>query len=71
MRVAEASRVSGLRIGGQPEQAGLLVGPDVGDAAVWLVGMRSPMGDLVAPAPELGVDVVEVAEGTGGEVGVA
>ena len=29
--------------------------------------MRPPMGDLVTPASELGVDVVKVAEGTGGE----
>ena len=32
---------------------------------------RPPVGDLVAPASELGVDVVEVAEGAGGKVGVA
>ena len=56
---------------GQREQAGLLLVPDVGDAAVELVGVRPPVGDLVAPASELGVDVVEVAEGAGGEVGVA
>ena len=61
--------LEGMR--GQREQAGLLLVPDVGDAAVGLVGVRPPVGDLVAPASELGVDVVEVAEGAGGEVGVA
>ena len=42
---------------------GCLLGPDVGDGAVSLVGMRPPVSDFCAPAPELGVNVVEVAEG--------
>ena len=42
-------------MGGQRQQAGLLLGPDVGDGAVALVGVRPPVGDLVAPAAELGV----------------
>ena len=55
---------------GQGQEAGLLLDPDVGDGAVGLVGVTSLVGDEVAPAPELGVDVVEVAEGAGGEEGV-
>ena len=61
--------LEGMR--GQGQQAGLLFSPDLGDTAIRLVGMRPPVGDLVSPASELGVDVVEVAEGAGGEVGVA
>ena len=57
-------------MGGQRQQAGLFLGPDIGDTAVGLVGMTSAVGDLVSPAAELGVDVVEVAEGAGGEEGV-
>ena len=54
-------------MGGQRQQTGLLLGPDIGDTAVALVGVRPPVGDLVAPAAELGVDVVGVAEGPGGK----
>ena len=69
---ADGAHQVGLEgIGGQREQAGLLFGPDVGDAAIRLVGMPSAVSDLVSPASELGVDVVDVAEGAGGEVGVA
>ena len=49
-------------MGRQRQQAGLLFGPDVGDTAVGVVGMTSAVGDIVSPAAELGVDVVEVAE---------
>ena len=58
-------------MGGERQQAGLLVGPDLGDGTVGLLGVASLMGDVVPPAPELGVEVVEVAEGPGGEEGVA
>ena len=69
---ADGAHQVGLEgIGGQRQQAGLLLGPDLGDTAIGLIRMRPPVGDLVTPASELGVDVVEVAEGTGGEVGVA
>ena len=54
-------------MGRQRQQAGLLFGPDVGDTAVGVVGMTSAVGDIVSPAAELGVDVVEVAEGPRGE----
>ena len=57
-------------MGGEREQSGLLVGPDVGDGAVGHFGVAPLVGDLVAPASELGVEVVEVAEGPGGEEGV-
>ena len=60
--------LEGMR--GPRQQAGPLLGPDVGDTAVGMVGVRPPVGDVVAPAAELGVDVVEVAEGAGGEEGV-
>ena len=60
--------LEGMR--GQRQQAGLFLGPNIGDTAVGLVGMTSPVGDVVSPAVELGVDVVEVAEGAGGEEGV-
>ena len=63
----DAHQVGLEGMGGQRQQAGLLVGPDIGDTAVGLVGMTSPVGDVVSPAAELGVDVVEVAEGAGGE----
>ena len=66
----DAHQVGLEGMGGQRQQAGLLVGPDVGDAAVGLVGVPPAVGDLVSPAAELGVDVVEVAEGAGGEEGV-
>ena len=57
-------------MGGERQEAGLLFGPDVGDGTVRLVGVASAVGDVVAPASELGVEVVEVAEGAGGEEGV-
>ena len=57
-------------MGGERQEAGLLVGPDVGNGAVGHLGVASLVGDLVAPASELGVEVVEVAEGPGGEEGV-
>ena len=64
---ADGAHQVGLEgIGGQREQAGFLLGPDVGDAAVGLVGVRPPVGDLVAPASELGVRT-----GPGREVVVA
>ena len=50
-------------MGGERQEAGLLFGPDVGDGTVGLVGVASAVGDVVAPASELGVEVVEVAEG--------
>ena len=56
---------------GQRQQPGLFVGPDFGDGAVGQLGVASSVGDVVSPAPELGVEVVEVAEGPGGEEGVA
>lgn len=56
---------------GQRQQGGLLLGPDIGDGSVALVGMRPPVGDPISPFAKLVVDVVEVAEGPGGEVGVA
>ena len=69
---ADGTHQVGLEgIGGQRQQAGLLLGPDLGDTVIGLLGMRPPVGDLVPPASELGVDVVEVTERTGGEVGVA
>ena len=58
-------------MGRQGQQAGLLLVPDVGDGVLGLVGVRALVGDGVPPVAELGVDVVEVAEGTGGEEGVA
>ena len=57
-------------MGGERQQSGLLVGPDVGDGAVGLLGVSSLVGDVVPPALELGVEIVEVAEGSGGEEGV-
>ena len=66
----DAHQVGLEGMGGQRQQAGLFFGPDVGDTAVGLVGVTPPVGDLVSPAAELGVDVVEVAEGAGGEEGV-
>ena len=63
----DAHQVGLEGMGGQRQQAGLFFGPDVGDTAVGLVGVTPPVGDLVSPAAELGVDVVEVAEGAGGE----
>ena len=65
----DAHQVGLEGMGGQRQQTGLLR-PDVGDTAVGLVGMTPAVGDLVSPAAELGVDVVEVAEGAGGEEGV-
>ena len=58
-------------MGGERQQPGLLVGPDLGDGAVWSFGMTALVGDVVSPASKLGVDVVEVAEGQRGEEGVA
>ena len=58
-------------MGGEREQAGLLVGPDLGDGTVGLLGVAPLVGDVVSPASKLGVEVVEVAEGAGGEEGVA
>ena len=49
---------------------GLLVGTEVGDGAVWHLAVAPLVGDLVAPASKLGVEVVEVAEGPGGEEGM-
>ena len=63
----DAHQVGLEGMGGQRQQAGLLFGPDVGDTAVGLVGVTPAVGDLVSPAAELGVDVVEVAEGPRGE----
>ena len=57
-------------MGGERQQSGLFVGPDVGDGAVSQFGVTPSVGDLVSPASELGVEVVEVAEGPGGEEGV-
>ena len=57
-------------MGGEREQPGLLFGPGVGDGAVRHLGVAPLVGDPVAPAPELVVEVVEVSEGPGGEEGV-
>ena len=54
-------------MGGEREQAGLLVGPDLGDGTVGLLGVAPLVGDVVSPASKLGVEVVEVAEGPGGK----
>jgi len=56
---------------GQREQARLLLGEDLGHRAIALLRMRPPMGDLITPAPKLGVEVVDVAEGAGREEGIA
>ena len=58
-------------MGRERQEAGLLLGPDVGDGAVGQLGVAASVGDVVAPAEELGVDIVEVAEGPSGEEGVA
>ena len=57
-------------MGGEREESGLLFGPGVGDGAVRHLGVAPMVGDLVAPAPELVVEVVEVSEGSGGEEGM-
>ena len=65
---ADGAHQVGLEgMGGQRQQAGPLFFPDVSDTAGAQLGVRPSMCDLVAPASELGVDVVEVAEGPGGE----
>jgi hypothetical protein len=47
---------------GQRQEARLLVREDLGDRAIALLGMRAPMGDLVAPAAKLRIQIVDVAK---------
>ena len=58
----DAHQVGLEGMGGQRQQAGLFFGPDVGDTAVGLVGVTPPVGDLVSPAAELGVENRLVAD---------
>ena len=55
----------------QREQHALLLDQDLRHRLVALVGMAPLMGDRVAPLDKLRMQVVEVAEGPGGEEGVA
>ena len=49
----------------------LLVGEDLSDRAIALLGMRALMGDLVAPAPKLRIQIVDVDKRPRGKEGVS
>ena len=54
-------------MGGQRQQPRLLLGEDLGHRLVGLLGMETLMRDVVPPALELRVEVVDIAKGPGGE----
>ena len=55
---------------GQRQEPRLLLGEDLRDGLIALLGMRPLMRHVVAPLPKLRVEVVDVAKGAGGEEGV-
>jgi len=55
----------------QGQQHGLLLGQDLSDGPVGLIGMATLVCDGVAPGAKLRVQIVEVAKGAGREEGVA
>ena len=56
---------------GERQEPRLLLGEDLGDGLIAQLGMRTLMRDLVAPAPKLGVQIVDVGKGPRGKEGVA
>ena len=56
---------------GSGKQPRLLLGEDVGDRPIALLGMRPLMRDLVAPAPKLRVQIVDIDKRARGKEGVA
>ena len=56
---------------GERQEPRLLLGEDVGDGPIALLGMRALMRDLVAPAPKLRVQIVDVDKRARGKEGVA
>ena len=56
---------------GQREQARLLLGQDLGDRPVAVLGMGPLMGAVVAPLRELRIEIVDIAKGAGRKEGVA
>ena len=61
--------LEGMR--GQRQEPRLLLREDLRDRLVALLGMRTLMGDLVPPALELRVEIVDIAKGPGREERVA
>jgi len=55
----------------QGEQAGRLVGEHRADSAIGFIGTAPVGGRSVTPGGGLGVEVVQIGEGPGGEEGVA
>ncbi len=56
---------------GQRQEPRLLLREDLRDGLIARLGMRPLMGDLVAPAPKLGVQVVDIGKRPRGKEGVA
>jgi hypothetical protein len=56
---------------GQRQEPRLLLSQDLRDRLIAVLGMRPLMGNLVAPAPKLGVEVVDIGKRPRGEERVA
>ena len=61
--------LEGMR--GQRQEPRLLLGEDVGDGPIALLGMRALMRDVVAPAPKLRVQIVDIDKRARRKEGVA
>ena len=53
--------LEGMR--GQRQEPRLLLGEDLRDRLIARLGMRAPVRDLVAPAPKLRIQIVDIGEG--------
>jgi hypothetical protein len=58
-------------MGGQRQEPRLLLREDLRDRLIALLGMQTLMGDVVPPALELRIEVVDIAKGPGGEERIA